>query len=118
MLRLFSSILAVALSVSAFADPPTRVDLRSPKALEELQRTNPAHFEKIRQLLAELEKEPSRAEGDWLKLNFDARDVALSRMVVKTSYPPKQVLTFRLDEVRYTMHVTRSDFVATGTPLQ
>ena len=78
-----------------------------------MQRNNPVHFEKILRLLASLEEEPGRVESDWLQVNFDARDIELWRMQMKTSNPPKQLLRFRLDEVRYTLYVTRSDLVAT-----
>ena len=93
------------------------VDLRAPHALEALQRTNPAHFAKIQKMLVGLEEQPNRAEGDWLQVNFNAHDVDLSRMIVKTSYPPKQVLSFRLDDTRYTMYVDRRDMVGEVTPV-
>jgi hypothetical protein len=117
MLRLSVVILALAVSVPALAQTPGTIDLRTPRALEDLKRENPAHFEKIRQILAGLEEKPERAEGDWLQATFDAHDVDLSRMIIKTSYPPKQLLTFRLDQVRYTLYVVRGDMVAQPQPL-
>src|SRR6188768_4171286 len=88
MLRI--SVVILAVSIPAFAGPPsTFVDLRAPQALENLKRDNPAHFEKLRQILAGLEEKPERVESDWLQATFNAQDVDLSRMIVKTSYPPK-----------------------------
>jgi hypothetical protein len=109
--RLFLTM-TFALPVCALpAEPPATVDLRASGALENLAHANPVHYAKIRQMLAGLQDQPSRVEGDWLQVNFDAHDVDLSRLLIKTSYPPKQHLSCRLDDVRYTMDVTRSDLV-------
>jgi hypothetical protein len=118
MRKLAIVVLALAATVQALAGPPLDVDLRAPQALENLKRDNPAHFAKIRQILAGLEEKPERVEGDWLRATFDAQDVDLSRMVVKTSYPPKQLLNFRLDQVRYTLYVVRRDMVGQFQRLQ
>jgi hypothetical protein len=118
MFRLSVVILTLAALVPAFAGPPTSfVDLRTPQALENLKRENPAHFEKIRQILAGLEEKPDRVESDWLQATFAAQDVDLSRMIVKTSYPPKQLLSFQLEQVRYTLYVVRRDMVGQFEPL-
>lgn len=106
---------------TAAADPAAAarsVDLRDAAALAELQRTRPAHYATIRRILADLQQQPDRAEGDWLQTNFDVRDVELSRLLLKTSYPPRQLLRFTLDDTRYTLHVTRSDLVAQPTVLR
>ena len=109
-------VLAVALAapISTLAAERT-VDLRAPKALEQLQQSNPAHYEKIRLIIADLREEPQRAEGDWLQVKYDAGNTLL-RDIVKTSYPPKQVLHFSLDRVHYIMYVTRSDMMAKIVP--
>jgi hypothetical protein len=121
VVRLIIIALGLAMAVPAFAggdaSPPT-IDLRAPHALEQLQQSNPAHFEKIQQVLAGLREQPRRAEGDWLQVNFDARDVDLSRHLIRTSNPPKQLLRFTLDDVRYVMYVTRSDLSATVEPVK
>lgn len=111
-------ILALAASIPALSQMPVTVDLRAPHALENLKRDNPAHFEKIRQILAGLEEKPERIEGDWLQTTFDAQDVDLTRMIVKTSYPPKQLLSFRLEQVRYTLYVVRRDMVGQFQPVR
>ena len=125
MVRPLLITLALAVPIQVLADPIVRVaadpaksyvDLRVPHAMEELQRTNPAHYAKIQKVLAGIEEQPNRVEGDWLQVNFDAHDVSLQSMLVKTSNPPKQLLSFRLDEVRYTMYVVRRDMVAEFRP--
>ena len=89
------------------------MDLRNPAALELLREANPAHYEKIQRVVAGLREAPELAEGDWLEVSFDARDVDLSRYLMKTTFPPKQLLSFTLDDVRYVMHVVRVDLAAT-----
>jgi hypothetical protein len=52
-----------------------------------------------------------------LQVNFDAQDVAWSRMFIQTSLPPKQQLSFRLEQTRYTLYLIRRDMTATFEPL-
>jgi hypothetical protein len=115
MVKIVALALLVSMSSSAAAGDRS-IDLRSPQALEQLQRENPAHFAKIEQIVAGLRQEPQRAESDWLQVNFAASAVNLQRDLIKTSYPPKQILSFRLDEVRYTLYVTRRDLTPMVTP--
>ena len=107
--------LVATLGMAVAADPgpgtPT-VDLRDAAALERLRQENPAHYATIRQILAGLAERPERLETGWLQATFDARDVDLSRLLFKTSYPPRQMLRFTLDDTRYALHVVRSDLVA------
>jgi hypothetical protein len=39
-------------------------------------------------------------------------EVGFSSTAFKTSYPPKRTRSFELDDVRYTVHVVRSDIQA------
>jgi hypothetical protein len=119
MFRFMAMAVVLVLTACAFAGAATKggtVDLRAPHALERLQRDNPAHFNKIQQMLAGLTDEPKRAESDWLQVTFGARDVDLSRHLIRTSNPPRQLLRFTLDDVRYTMYVIRSDLTAAVKP--
>lgn len=86
------------------------VDLRDPQALEQLRKSDPAAFTEIKKIMAGLWEEPSRAEGAWLRVNFDASDVHLSRGLWKTSLPPVQELQFTIHAIRYTLDVVRTDF--------
>ena len=112
------ALIASLIVVGAFAGTPTHtsVDLRAPQALGRLQKDNPAHFRKIQELLAGLADEPKLAEGEWLQVTFGVRDVDLSKHLLRTSNPPKQLLRFTLDDVRYTMYVVRSDLTAQVAP--
>lgn len=99
-------------SVGSAGADPAAVDLRDAGALERLREANPAHYAAIRQILTGLSEQPERVEGDWLQATFDAREVELSRLLLKTSYPPRQRLSFTLDDTRYKLHVVRSDLTA------
>ncbi len=119
-MKLFAA-LAVLLSTLVFAGPVNSeqqraVDLRDPHALENLQKSDPAAFEQITRIIAGLRDKPNRAEGDWLQVNFSARDVGLSRFIYRTSLPPMQLLSFTLRDVRYTMYVARPDVVGQIKP--
>lgn len=92
------------------------VDLTRPGALEELRTANPEHFARIVEITEGLREEPKRAETDWLEVNFDVVDVDLSKLLLRTSYPPKQSLTFTLDGTRYHLFVTRSDMAPKAVP--
>lgn len=109
-------VVALTISSAAFAgDPPIAgrtVDLRAPHALEQLQRTDPARYRRLQEILVGLRERPERAEGDWLQVNFDASDVELSRYLFRTSDPPKQLLRFTLDDVRFVVYLTRVDLHA------
>jgi hypothetical protein len=106
-------VLAVAPPAGAGPCPGQRaVDLRSAAALEQLQRLHPGHFAVIRQILAGLAERPARVEEGWLQTEFAVQDVSLSGLLLHTSNPPKQLLTFTLENTRYTMYLTRSDRVA------
>jgi hypothetical protein len=111
MLTFAAVTLATLAGGAAYAGPAT-VDLRDAAALEQLRDRNPAHFATIQRILAGLAEKPERVEGDWLRTTFDARDVELSRLLLKTSHPPRQQLRFTLDDTRYTLHVVRSDLAA------
>jgi hypothetical protein len=112
-IRSLALVVLIALGNAAVAGgDPTSVDLRDAAALERLRQDNPVHYAAIRQILDGLAETPERVEGDWLQTTFDARDVEVSRLLLKTSYPPRQRLSFRLDATRYTLHVVRSDLVA------
>jgi hypothetical protein len=119
MLKRLIISLALAMSAATWAADGEHahvVDLRADHALDELKRANPAHFEKIRQVIAALQEQPTLAEGDWLRVTVAARDVDLSRFVIRTSYPPKQLLQFTLDDTRYMMHLVRNDLTPQVMP--
>ena len=109
-------VLGTVLAVRTDASAVERVDLRDARALEVLRETNPVHYAKIQQIITELLEQPRRVEQRWLETTFDARDVELNRLAVQTSYPPKQLLMFTLDDTRYAMYLVRTDLVPRTLP--
>lgn len=115
--RLAASILIMAGALAAGGVPADEfVDLTAQGALEDLRASNPEHFARIVEIVAGLREKPGRVEGDWLRVTFGARDVDLSRLLLRTTDPPKQSLSFTLDDTRYRLLVTRSDLVADFVP--
>ena len=117
MFRSLAFLLGAALLIGSAAVTAQVVDLSERGALEQLRASNPAHYEKVRQIVAGLAEQPGRAEGDWLAVTFGAKDVELSKLVFLTSHPPKQTLRFKLDDTQYRLHLVRSDLTAKGEPL-
>ncbi len=109
-------ILCAALASGSAAVAGDFVDLTRPGALEQLRASNPDDFARVVEIIEGLREEPARAETDWLEVNFDAADVDLSKLLLRTSYPPKQSLTFTLDGTRYHLFVTRSDMTPRAVP--
>jgi hypothetical protein len=119
MRRIVATLSALVVAGYAIADPGATVgavDLRGADALLRLKESNPEHFDRIRQILLALLERPQRAEKGWLQTNFAARDVALSGLFLNTSYPPKQVLQFTLDDTRYTLYLRRPDMDSRWIP--
>ena len=80
--------------------PGRPVDLNAPGALEALQRSNPAHYDKVRRIFEGILQQPDTNVPRWIQVNFDARDVTYAPIVL-TSHPPKRRLSFALDATRY-----------------
>ena len=104
-------------AVAAAGDIALRrtVDLDAPGAMEHLRATNPSHFDKIVKIVEGVVRQTDSAVPRWLRVNFDARDVAY-RPVVMTSYPPKRRLAFALDDTRYEVVVVLTNATGVITP--
>ena len=88
---------------------PRTVVLDAPGALEALQRSNPAHFDKVRRILDGLLQRPDAEVPRWMQVSFGARDVSYVPVVL-TSHPPKRRLSFALDQTRYEAVFTLTNF--------
>ena len=91
------------------------VDLDAPGAMERVSAANPAHFDKIVKIIEGVTQQPDSAVPRWLRVNFDARDVGYTP-VVMTSRPPKRRLSFALDDVRYDVVVVLTRWGGAVTP--
>ena len=81
------------------------VDLDKPGALQALQHSNPAHYEKVRQIVSGVAHQQDVKVPGWMRANFNAQDVTYAPIEM-TSYPPKRRLAFALDDTRYVVVVT------------
>jgi hypothetical protein len=94
-----------AVAVAGDATPRGAIDLNEPGALEALQRSNPAHYEKARKILEGVLRRPDTDVPRWIQTSFAARDVSYVPVVL-TSHPPKRRLSFALDTTRYEAVIT------------
>lgn len=113
-------VASLLLTWVAVAGPAARpllrtVDLDAPGAIDGVRASNPAHFEKIMKIIGGVVHQADSAVPGWLRVNFDARDVAY-RPVVMTSHPPKRRLAFALDDTRYEVVVVLTNAIGTITP--
>ena len=104
MSRLVATAVLVSLwtAVAAVGDvaPRQSVDLDKPGALEALQRSNPRHFETVRQIMSGVAQQADADVPGWMLTNFNARAVRYAPNEV--SYP-KRHLWFVLDDTLYSV---------------
>lgn len=81
------------------------IDLDQPGALQALQQSNPAHYEKVRKIMDGVLRQPEAAVPRWIQTTFAAENVSYAPIVL-TSHPPKRRLSFALDDTRYEVVLT------------
>ena len=82
------------------AVPLPTIDLDEVGTLEALKTSNPAHYEKIVQIVDGVLTQPDANVPRWMLVNFGARGVKYAPIVL-TSFPAKRRLSFVLDLTRY-----------------
>jgi hypothetical protein len=121
MSRLFAVVALLSLWTAVVAADAPRlgptIDLNAPGALERVQQSRPAHFEKVRKILEGVLHRADTEVPRWMHVSFDARDVDY-RPVVLTSHPPKRRLSFALDDTRYEAVVTLTNVRGDVVPLR
>jgi hypothetical protein len=97
--------LAIACGPSAWAGDA--VHLNGPADLAQLRATNPKHYQQALKIMAAANQlcRPHAGEVEYT----DAKDVSCTRMLLRTSNPPKRDLSFRLDNTTYIALVTLTD---------
>src|SRR5688572_17232854 len=108
MLKLAAAALAflwIAIAATGNVTAGITINLNKPGALEELQHSNPAHYEKIRKIMEGLLHQPDVGVPRWMQTNFNAQDVKYAPIIL-TSDPPKKRLSFALEHTRYEAVVT------------
>jgi hypothetical protein len=106
---------ATAGAVSAGAGPT--VDLDQPGALHALEQANPAHYAKVRLILAGVSRNPDSDVPRWMRVGFDARAVSYAPIVL-TSHPAKRRLSFVLDDTRYVAVIVLTGLDGAIVPLR
>ena len=81
----------------------THIDLRPDGALDALQRSNPKHFGEIRRVLVRMRAAPSAGPEHWFPTHVRAKDIEFSELTLKPAFPPRKLMRFTLDNVRYTV---------------
>ena len=110
--RLLSFILLLSLGggqVSFSFGQSGIVNLDVPGALGALARDKPQHYEKVREILAEVQKQPDSEVARWMSARFDARNVGYAPLLLVTD-PPKRRLSFTIDETRYRATITLTNW--------
>jgi hypothetical protein len=93
-------------SIAVGDDAPRRtINLNKPSALEAVELSNPAHCEKTRDILNDIDHQAEVAVSRWIETNFDARNIRYAA-ISKTSGSPKRRLSFTLDDTGYDAVVT------------
>jgi len=106
-----------ALVAADAARPGQTIDLNAPGALEALQQSRPAHFEKVRKILEGVLQRPETEVPLSMRVSFGARNIDY-RPVVLTSLPPQRRLSFALDDTRYEAFVTLTNVRGEVVPLR
>jgi len=95
------AIAMIALCGTVAADAAT-IDLDTPGVLDQLQRSKPALHARVMTLVSAAQSTPCTTETfRVVQAKVAARDIDCS-MLIRTSLPPKQRVTFALDGATYT----------------
>jgi len=91
------------------------IDLDAPGAMGSLERSKPSHYARVIKLVSAAQREPCRSEDfRRMQVALAARDLDCS-MIIQTSLPPKQRVTFALDGAVYTtvvvLHYVTPDLI-------
>ena len=116
IVAVFIGLFFVSCAVASDSRPGRTINLNKPGALEALQRSNPAHYDKVRKILDRILQKPDAAVPRWIQTNFDAQDV-IYRPVLLTTDPPQKRLSFSLDDARYEAVVTITNMRVEIVPL-
>ena len=116
---LAAMILALFTAAGAAAQDarPRAIDLDVPGAIERLERSDPAHFETIREIMTGLFNHADKDVPRWLQVSFNAQDVSYAPVLL-TSDPPRRRLSFALDGTRYVAVVTLSHLHGVVVPAE
>jgi hypothetical protein len=102
----------------SFAGPAKHVYLDRPGALEALEAENPAHYRQALELIRVAGKMPCRMVPKATPSKVDPADFHCAPTLLMTSFPPKRLIGFTLDDTRYIAIVTITDAGARLMPVK
>jgi hypothetical protein len=108
MLRVTIAALLVSIGGLAFAAGPRPskcVDLSDAGAMSKILDSNPAHYEKIQNIVFGLANRPYGEIRSWMRATYQVKDVFSSNIVL-TTFPGQRDLSFVLDDTQYYGRVT------------
>jgi len=107
-LLLSSALLLVGAATAALADTPKRTVYLDSVVLEEIKKSNPDRYARIRTVMAKASEmcKPNAARF-WPTPTAAAPDC--SSLILKTSYPPKRQISFAIDDTLYVTNVIVRD---------
>ena len=91
-------------------------DLRPDGALAGLQRSNPRHFGQIRRVMVRMREAPTAGPEHWFPKHVQARDLEFSELRMQPAFPPRRLMRFTLENVRYTVDVPMIPRTPWSTP--
>jgi hypothetical protein len=107
-LLLSSALLLVGAATAALADAPKRTVYLDSVVLEEIKKSNPDRYARIRGVMAKA-SEMCKPNAARLWSVPTAAGPDCSSMVLKTSYPPKRQIAFSIDDTVYITNVVVLD---------
>ena len=107
-LLLSSAVLLIGTATLALADEATRTVYLDSVVLEQIKTSNPQRYARIRDVMASASEmcKPNAARS-WQLTSVQPADC--SKLLLKTSYPPKRQISFVLDNTIYIAHVVVRD---------
>jgi hypothetical protein len=111
--------LAIGALIAAFglgcaASPVAQVTLDA-QALEAVEEAHPDHFRKLSEVVRVASEEGCASAAKVLKAQFHVTDAYCSPNLLLTSLPPKQRLTFTMENTPYIVNIPVYTVGASGT---
>jgi len=85
--------------------------------LAELKQSNPAQYDRAQRILAQAKEVCQPGAQERLDVKFDD-SLECSGLMLKTSYPPKRQISFRLDDTDYIALITVTAYAPKTVPLR
>lgn len=101
--NMVTAILMSTIAGQVFANalrPSKSVNLSVAGAMEQIRKSNPAHYKKVQSISSGLASRSDAPVRQWMRTKFQAKDVFFSNIFL-TSSPAQRDISFVLDDTRY-----------------